>query len=117
MKYIYWERFEKEFKRLCKKYKSLWEDFEDFLSELISDPTWKNILVNNIERITIKDWSTYYKVRKFVCRSISRSSSNSWIRIVYKYFDDKTIEFEEITFIEIYHKNDRENHDSSRFDS
>lgn len=49
MECIYWDIFKKEFKKLCKKYKSLWEDFEDFLSELISDPSWKTILSNNIE--------------------------------------------------------------------
>ncbi len=114
MKYIYWNIFKKEFKKLCKKYKSLWEDFEDFLAEISSDPTWRTILSNIIERITIKDSGSYYKVRKFVCKSISRNSSNSGIRIIYKYDNDWKIEFEEITFVEIYHKNDRENHDNSR---
>jgi len=108
--------FEKEFKKLNKKYLSLKEDFDDFCETLELDPIWESILSAHIVQIS---WlweevkGDFYKVRRFVCKSISWNSSNSWIRIIYKYTKD-SIEFCEIEFIEIYHKNQKSNHDIER---
>lgn len=110
--------FEKEFGKLCKKYRSLEEDFTTFLLTLELDPFWENILSNHIVQISWL-WAdikhSFYKVRKFTCRSISWNSSNSGLRIVYRYIDETwEIEFSEIEFVEIFHKNQKENHDIER---
>jgi hypothetical protein len=53
------------------------------------------------------------KVRKFVCVSITWNSRNSWIRVIYFYDENN----KSITFVEIYHKNCKENHDIERIKS
>ncbi len=118
MKFNFWKEFEKEFKKLSKKYLSLKNDLDVFCETLEFDPIWENLLSNHIVKISwlwedVK-WD-FYKVRRFVCKSIAWNSSNSWIRIIYKYEKNlNIINFEEIEFIEIYHKNNKENHDIER---
>lgn len=118
MKFNFWKEFEKEFKKLSKKYLSLKDDLDVFCETLEFDPIWENLLSNHIVKISwlwedVK-WD-FYKVRRFVCKSIAWNSSNSWIRIIYKYEKNlNIINFEEIEFIEIYHKNNKENHDIER---
>ncbi len=109
--------FEKEFKKLSKKYPSLKDDLDTFLLTLELDPIWDSILSNHIVKISwlwedIK-WD-FYKVRKFVCKSIAWNSSSSWIRIIYKYSSKNNIELFDIEFIEMYHKNNKTNHDIDR---
>ena len=91
--------FEKEFKKLWKKYPSLEEDFSVFESVLIINPR-DNIPISG-------SWENkkgeFYKVKKFRCQSIARQSVNSGIRIIYNYVESE--ELIELTYIEIYHKN------------
>lgn len=103
--------FEKEFKKLAQKYSSLEEDFLDFEKLVVNFPRsniriewlWKNI-----------KWE-FYKVKKFRCQSIARQSKNSWIRVVYRYCEEDSLI--ELTYIEIYHKNQKENHNIERIKS
>jgi len=118
MEFSFWDEFKKEFKKLSKKYLSLKNDLDIFCETLEFDPCWKDMLVNHVKKISWLwrnvGWD-FYKVKKFVCRSISWNSSNSWIRIIYKYIAEKgSIELYEIEFIEIYHKNSKTNHDVER---
>lgn len=112
-----WE-FDKEFKSLAKKYASLPKDFKDFidvLEEAISDD-FNNFLDLWIIWVRISDlWEISrniipVKVRKFVCVSLAWNSRNSWIRIIY-FYDEAN---KSVTFVEIYHKNQKENHDIER---
>ncbi|MCX6823548.1 MAG: hypothetical protein NT085_00265 [candidate division SR1 bacterium] len=98
--------FEKEFKQLSKKYVSLEDDFSDFEKVLVNSPK------DNLRIDGLKIPGEFYKVKKFRCQSIARQSQNSGIRIIYRYFEDK--EIIELTYIEIYHKNQKENHDIER---
>ena len=100
--------FEKEFKQLAKKYVSLESDFSDFEKVLENSPR-DNIPIDWLGK-NIK-WA-FYKVKKFRCQSIARQSQNSGIRIIYRYLEDE--EIIELTYIEIYHKNQKENHDIER---
>ena len=109
------EEFGKEFKKLLKKYKSLTEDFEDFKLALEDDPIGDELPKDHIVRIS---WlweevqGEFYKVRKFLCKSLR---SNWDLRLIYKYSrEGQSIEFLEIEFIEIFHKNKKENHDIKR---
>ena len=109
------KKFEKEFKKLSKKYHSLHWDFNDLIFWLEDDPTWKDLPKNHIVRISWlweKVHSKVYKVRKFYCQSLK---SNWDIRIIYRYSEESDeIEFCEIEFIEIFHKNTKDNHDIER---
>ena len=103
--------FEKEFKKLTKKYHSLVEDFQDFEKLLINFPR------DNIRIVWVGKevkWE-FYKVKKFRCQSIARQSQNSGIRIIYRYLEEESLI--ELTYIEIYHKNQKEKHDSERIKS
>ncbi len=105
--------FDKELKKLCKKYSSLKEDFEDLKRLLEISPKWDILPQNHIVQISWlweKINGNFYKIRKFLCKSLK----SKWkIRIIYRYFDEN-IEFCEIEFIEIFHKNQKENHDIER---
>ncbi len=96
--------FDREFRKLAKKYPSLERDFQDFCAFLMEQPTglgiWDIERINNLgEDILLP----IYKVRKFRCQSLSKNSIQSGIRIIYVYdASSDTIEF--IEFVEIYHK-------------
>ncbi len=108
------EIFEKDFKKLQKKYPSLQKDFYDFKDFLKLFPT--GIGTGDIVRI---NWLgegieiPIYKVRSFRCYSVAKNSNKSGIRIIYAYdITSDTIEF--IEFIEIYHKWAQENENRNR---
>ncbi len=94
--------FQKEFKRLAKKYKSLPEDLLEFCNVLSAVPlgTGKHFAVvaqaNNI----------YIVKARFFCRYLKGSS----LRIVYADFEDG----KKIEFIELYSKGDKEAENSER---
>ena len=90
-------KFEKEFKRLSKKYKTLDDDFEKFKKVLLATPTGvgKNfVIIHSTETITI------VKAR-MACRALRDRS----LRIVYAHRESiKTIDF-----IELYFKGEQVN--------
>lgn len=94
--------FEKELKKLSKKYRSLPKDLKDLEDVLVVSPTGlgKNFtIVHSAESIKI------VKVR-LACESLLDRT----IRVVYAYHDN-TFEF---MYIEIYFKGDKENEDRER---
>lgn len=102
------DEFKKEFVKLTKKWSSLPDDFAFFIKALKTDPK---------QHIRISDLGdtqgcVFYKVKKFRCASIARASSKSWIRIIYRYSESAAMV--EIMFIEVYHKNEKANHDEER---
>ena len=50
------------------------------------------------------------KVKKIACKSLKGRGVNSGLRLIYVYFPDE----QKITFVEIYHKNDKEMEDMAR---
>ncbi len=94
--------FEKEFKKLRKKYKSLPKDLKLFKEVLTKIPFGNskhfNILVETENLCIVK--------ARFFCKYLKGSS----LRIIYGYFEkDKKIEF-----IEIYYKGDKGREDKKR---
>jgi len=53
------------------------------------------------------------KVKKIVCKALKGSGVNSGLRLIYAHFEKE----QRITFIELYHKNDKENEDRERINS
>jgi len=49
-------------------------------------------------------------VKKIACKALKGKGVNSGLRLVYAYFETE----KKITFIELYHKNDKENEDRKR---
>ena len=56
------------------------------------------------------DSPAIYKARKFACKALKGRGARSGIRIIYAYVAQK----DEIYFIEIYSKTDKENEDRER---
>lgn len=94
--------FEKELKKLSKKYSSLKSDIEDIKPILSVSPTG---IGKNFTIVSTTDVVKIVKVR-IQCESL-RSRS---IRLIYAYHKDK-IEF---MYIEVYFKGDKENEDRER---
>ena len=50
------------------------------------------------------------KVKKIACKSLKGRGVNSGLRLIYEHFEAE----EKIIFIELYHKNEKENEDRQR---
>jgi len=99
------KKFQKEFKKLLKKYRSLENDF-NFLMKFIKETPcgdgsihW-NVLKKDKEKIIMK--------KRMMCRSLKSSS----FRVIY-YYDGEKIELE---FIELYFKGSKESEDQKLID-
>ncbi len=94
--------FEKEFKRLHKRYRSLAKDLTTFESVIVSYPTGLGAnftILHRDERVVI------VKAR-LACAALRERS----LRIIYAYHDD-VVEF---VYIELYFKGDKANEDRER---
>ena len=94
--------FQKEFRRLAKKYKSLPGDLQEFCNVVSAVPlgTSKHFTV-------IRQIKTLYIVKaRFFCRYLKGAS----LRMIYAYFEDK----KKIEFIELYYKGEKENENFER---
>ncbi len=94
--------FDKEFKRLFKKYRSLEKDLEVLKDALELFPTGQS---NNSEIVFSGEKIKIVKTRLF-CRYLKGST----LRLTYAYHEDEN----KICFIEIYFKGDKENEDRER---
>ena len=94
--------FQKELKRLGKKYKSLSDDLQEFCSVVSAVPLGNS---KHFNVITQTEALHVVKARLF-CKYLKGSS----LRIVYSYFEQE----QRIEFIELYFKGDKENEDKER---
>lgn len=104
--------FEKDFKKLAKRFRTLLEDLQNFIEiqlKLSHKDKIDNQGVVRIPNLGV-DYPVFYKARKFACRALKGKGSNTGIRIIYAYFEDK----DRVDFIEIYYKGDQENEDRVR---
>jgi len=104
--------FEKEFKKLLKKFQSLEEDLETFIDKQLV--LYHKLGIDNGGVVQITDLGIetpkIYKARKFACKALKGRGVQSGIRIIYVHFPDEDI----IEFVEIYFKADQENEDKER---
>lgn len=106
------KEFEREFKSLLKKLKTLNDDLETFINVQLN--LYHKLKISNSGIVRISDLGIespkVYKVRKFACRSLKGSGVKSGIRITYAYYEEEDI----IEFIEIYYKGKKANEDRER---
>lgn len=104
--------FEKDFKRLLKKYRSLEEDFETFKNTPLK--AFHKLDQANVGIVPIADLGIpnpkVYKATKFACKALKGRGAASGIRVVYAYYPEE----DKVLFIEMYLKADRENEDRER---
>lgn len=104
--------FEKDLKRLRKRFKTIEEDLDKFIKVQLN--LYHKQRIDNKGTFQIPSLKTesprIYKAKKFACRALKGTGSQSGIRIIYAYFEEK----DKIEFIEIYYKGDKENEDKER---
>ncbi len=99
--------FQKEFKRLFKKFRSLNEDLIEFKKVLSESP----LGIGKHFNIITKTNFVYIIKARFFCKSLKKKD----LRIIYAYIENhQTIEMVGIEFIEIYFKGKKENEDRVR---
>ncbi len=102
--------FQEEFNELSYTYNSLPKDFERFKAAL-----WAKLPghLNGTDPISGLGGGIVcpvYKVSDFRCECVRSKGVKSGIRIIYAYDPDEN----KLTFLEIYHKNQKSNHDKER---
>ena len=102
--------FSRDFKRLSHKYNHLEKDFETFTMALIDRLPDQLTGIVQISNLGKKVKTPIYKATKFYSKDFSGKGNRSGFRIIYAY----TKNDEKLTFVEIYHKNKKANHDKER---
>lgn len=104
--------FEKDFKKLAKRFKTLDDDIETFINrqlKLTHKLGIDNKGVVHISGLGI-EIPKIYKAKKFACKALKGRGGMSGIRIIYAYYEKEDV----IEFIEIYFKGDKANEDEKR---
>ena len=112
IKYKESDEFKKDFKNLAKKFISLPEDLVTVKKAVIE---LRHVLnIDNLSTFEITGYNSedvsFWKIKKFACKSLKGRGVKSGIRIVYCWCCEK----EAIIFLEIYFKADKENEDRNR---
>lgn len=100
--------FQKDLKILLKRYKTLNDDLYVVKQVLTAAPDARPTFSFRIDNLTLE--TCVIKVKKIACKSLKGRGVNSGLRLIYAYFKDQ----EKIIFIELYHKNDKDNEDKQR---
>jgi len=110
IKFLKTEEFNKDLRKLKKKFNSLDDDLETLkkvIEGYLPDPPPGTVRISGLGS-SVK--IPIYKVRKFRCRSLKGNGAKSGLRVIYAYDNPS----EQIVFIEIYFKGNQENEDRER---
>ncbi len=102
------EEYQRDLKRLSKKYRTLKDDMDVLLKVLKLKPNANPIFSFQIDGLGLE--TCVIKVKKIASRSFKGKGVNSGFRLVYAYFEDVP----KITLIELYHKSEKETEDRNR---
>ena len=100
--------FKKDLKSLLKKYRTLNDDLDVVKKVLEFSPDERPPFSFRLDNLGLE--TRIIKVKKIACRALKGRGVNSGLRLIYAYFEKE----QKITFIELYHKNDKENEDRQR---
>lgn len=100
--------FKKDLKSLLKKYRTLDDDLDVVKKVLKVTHGERPPFSFCIDNLDLK--TCIIKVKKIACKALKGRGVNSGLRLVYAYFPDE----QKIIFVELYHKNDKENEDRNR---
>ena len=100
--------FDKDLKQLLKRYRTLNDDLEDVKTILKVKPEERPPFSFRIDNLDLE--SCIIKVKKIACRALKGRGVNTGLRLIYAHFEKE----EKIIFVELYHKNDKENEDRER---
>ena len=104
--------FEKDLKRLLKKFRTLEDDIQVAKKNAIELFHIKNIDNNSVEPIPnfCTDELKICKIKKFACKALKGCGVQSGIRIIYAYYTLTNT----VDFIEMYFKGESENEDKEK---
>jgi mRNA-degrading endonuclease YafQ of YafQ-DinJ toxin-antitoxin module len=102
------EEFKRDLKTLLKKHRTLIEDLKVVKKVLTVAPDERPPYSFRIDDLALE--TCVIKVKKIACKALKGRGVNSGLRLIYAYFKED----EKIVFIELYHKNDKENEDKQR---
>jgi len=100
--------FDKDLKLLLKRYRTLKEDLGEIKTILKKKPDERAPFSFRIADLGLE--TCIIKVKKIACKALKGRGVNSGLRLVYAWFEKE----QKISFIELYHKNDKENEDRER---
>ena len=100
--------FNKDLKKLLKKYRSLNDDLEVVRKVLNVEPGERPPFSFRIDGLGIE--TCVIKVKKMACKSLKGRGVNTGLRLIYAHFEEE----QRIVFVELYHKNNKENEDRER---
>lgn len=100
--------FQKDVKNLLKKYRTLHDDLDVVKKVLEIVPEERPPFSFRIDNLGLE--TCVIKVKKIACKSLKGRGVSSGLRLIYAYFKDQ----KKIIFVELYHKNDKENEDKQR---
>ena len=98
--------FEKDLKKLIKRFASLEEDLQIFIKVAMNAFHKQNVDSRAILRISDLGINSpkIYKAKKFACKALKGKGVHSGIRVIYAYHEEE----DRMEFIEIYYKGDKE---------
>jgi mRNA-degrading endonuclease RelE of RelBE toxin-antitoxin system len=100
--------FRRDLKILLKKYRTLNDDLSVVKKVLEILPDERPPFSFRIEGLGVEN--CIIKVKKIACKALKGRGVNSGLRLVYAYLSEE----QKITFIELYHKSDKENENRQR---
>lgn len=100
--------FKKDLKNLLKKYRTLNDDLDVVKRVLEVRPDERPPFSFRIDNLGLE--TCIIKVKKIACKALKGRGVNSGLRLIYAHFPGE----QKIIFIELYHKNDKENEDKKR---
>jgi len=108
MRFDQLNEYDKDLKRLLKKYRTLENDIDSVKDVLTVRPNASPPFSFQIEGLGIS--TCVIKVKKLASDSFKGRGVNSGFRLIYAYFPEKG----KIIFVELYHKNEKDNEDRMR---
>ncbi len=98
--------FEKDLKKLAKRFTSLEDDLKIFIKVAMNAFHKQNVdskAIFHISDLGIHS-PTIYKAKKFACKALKGKGARSGIRVIYAYHEDQ----DKVEFIELYYKGNKE---------
>jgi mRNA-degrading endonuclease RelE of RelBE toxin-antitoxin system len=111
-KISYVPEFEKDLRKLVRRFASLEEDLQIFIKVAMNAFHKQNVdsrAILQIPELGIHS-PKIYKARKFACKTLKGKGVQSGIRVIYAYHEEE----DRIEFIEIYYKGDKASEDRAR---
>lgn len=108
MKFEELPEYKKDLKALLKRYRTLTDDMMVVKQVLEVFPDERPPFSFRIDNLGIE--TCVIKVKKIACKALKGRGVNSGMRLVYAWFREER----RMLFIELYHKNDKENEDRQR---